>query len=267
MTGMEGVGLLFLLMFIGMPLVLLAIVTGYLVHRRRSRRPGETGGAPAQEEMHPGKESIKKILMQPNLFFRQATESRPDLFYPFLMIACAGLVVCTGYLSLIFPTILYGDIPNLLVLVLGTYPLFVFSAWFGWLALSVLFFAVSAMFKGSGPFTATLRNTGYGTAFCLFLSGLVFLIGSMANAAYLAITDGINFGLYMAGQPQMPLAAVCGAGVILPLLWGVILWSFGLMHARRIPFSCALVTVMVGAAVCLALEYGPFLSPLAASLP
>jgi hypothetical protein len=112
----------------------------------------------------------------------------------------------------------------------------------------------------------TLRNTGYGTAFCLLLSGLIFLIGSVANAAYLAITGNINFGMYMADKPQMPLAAVCGAGAILPLLWGVVIWSYGIRHARRIPFSRALVTVMVGAAVCLALEYCPFLSPLAESL-
>ncbi|MEN6395674.1 MAG: Yip1 family protein [Methanoregula sp.] len=266
MTNMEGVGLPFLLMCIGMPLVLLAIVTGYLVHRRRSRRPGETDGAPAPEEMHPGKESIKKILMHPDLFFWQVTESRPDLFYPFLLIACAGLVVCTGYLSLIFPTILYGDIPNLLFLVFGTYPLFVFSAWFGWLAVSVLFFAVSAVFKGSGPFTATLKNTGYGTAFCLFLTGLIFLLGSAANAVSLAITGGVNFGLYMAGQPQLPLAAVCGIGFCAPLAWGVLLWGHGLAHARKIPLSRAMVPAAAAAAICLILMYGLFISPLVAAL-
>ena len=189
MTDMEGVGLLFFLVFLGMPLVLLVIATGYLIHRRRSRRPSGMDEPPALTEMKMGN-AVKNILLRPDLFFRQATESRPDLFCPFLLVALGSLILCAGYVSLIFPMILYGDIPNLLFLVLGTYPLIVFCAWLGWLALSVFLFAGSAAFKGTGPFTVTLQNTGYGTAFCLLLSGLIQLAGSVINAVYLAMTGG-----------------------------------------------------------------------------
>ncbi|HNX93503.1 MAG TPA: hypothetical protein PKI17_08245, partial [Syntrophomonas sp.] len=74
MTNMEGVGLLFLLFFIGMPLVLFALAAGYLVHRRRSRQPAGTDSAPALAEMPFGKTAIKNLLLQPALFFRQAAE-------------------------------------------------------------------------------------------------------------------------------------------------------------------------------------------------
>jgi hypothetical protein len=212
--------------------------------------------------MHLGKDVIKNILVRPDLFFRQATESRPDLFCPFLLVALGSLIMCVGYVSLIFPTILYGDIPNLLFLVLGTYPLIVFCAWLGWLALSVLLFAGSAAFKGTGPFTMTLQNTGYGTAFCLLISGLIQIAGSVVNAVYLSMTGGINFGMYMAGQPQMLLVAVFCASLILPVAWGALLWGHGLANARKMPLTRALTVATVIAAACLVLMYGPFLAPL-----
>ena len=266
MTNMEGVGLLFLLFFIGLPLVLFALAAGYLVHRRRSRQPAGTDNAPALAEMPFGKTAIKNLLLQPDLFFRQAAESRPNIFRPFVLIALGSLVLCVGYVSLLFPMILYGDIPNLLVLVFGTYPLFVISAWLGWLVLSAFLFAVSAAFKGTGLFTATLQDTGYGTAFFLLLLGLVMLAGSVANAVYLAITGGINFGLYMAGQPQLFLAAVCGIGFCISLAWGASLWGHGLSGARKIPLSRAMVPAAAAALACLILMYGMFLAPLAAAL-
>jgi len=266
MTDMEGVGLLFFLVFLGMPLVLLVIATGYLIHRRRSRRPSGMDEPPALTEMKMGN-AVKNILLRPDLFFRQATESRPDLFCPFLLVALGSLILCAGYVSLIFPMILYGDIPNLLFLVLGTYPLIVFCAWLGWLALSVFLFAGSAAFKGTGPFTVTLQNTGYGTAFCLLLSGLIQLAGSVINAVYLAMTGGVNFGMYMAGQPQIPLAAVFCASLILPVAWGALLWGHGLANARKIPLTRALAVATVIAAICLILMYGSFLAPLAAASP
>jgi len=212
-----------------------------------------------------GKAAIKNLLLRPELFFRQVTESRPNLFRPFLFIALSSLVLCFGYASLLFPAILYRDIPNLLFLVFGTYPMFVFSAWLGWLTLSAFFFAVSAAFRGTGPFVTTLQNAGYGTGFFL-LPGLILLAGSVANAAYLAITGGVNFGLYRAGQPQLFLAAVCGIGFCVSLAWGALLWAHGLADARKIPLSRALVPTAAAAIVCLILMYGLFLAPLVAAL-
>lgn len=264
MTNMVGVGLLFLLLFLGLPLVFLVIAAGYLVHRRRSRRPAETDGAPA--EMPFGKTAIKNLLLQPDLFFRKAAESRPNLFRPFVLIALGSLVLCIGYATLLFPVILYGNIPNLFLIVFGTYPVFVFSFWLGWLALSAFLFAVSAIFKGTGPFTAALQNTGYGTAFFPLLSGLILIAGSVANAVYLAITGGVNFGLYMADQPQLFLAAVCGIGFCISLAWGVFLWGHGLAEARKIPLSRAMIPAAVAAFACLVLMYGMFLAPLVAAL-
>jgi len=266
MSEMAGVGLLFLLFFLGLPLALLTIAAGYLAHRRRSRRPAGTNEAAVPAEMQLGKSAIKNLLVRPDLFFRQATESRLNLFRPFLLIALGSLVLCVGYVSLLFPAILYGDIPNLLFLVFGMYPLFVFSAWPGWLALSAFLFAVSAAFWGTGPFAVTLQDTGYGTAFFLFLSGLILLAGSVANAVHLAITGGINFGLYMAGEPQLFLAAVCGIGSCISLAWGALLWGHGLASARKIPLSHALVPAVAAAMACLALMYGMFLAPLVAAL-
>jgi hypothetical protein len=263
---MVGVGLLFLLLFLGLPLVLLTIAAGYLVHRRRSRRPAGTDGAPALAEMHLGKTAIKNLLLQPALFFREAAESRPNLFCPFVLIALGSLVLCVGYASLLFPVILYGDIPNLFLLVFGTYPLFVLSFWLGWLALSAFLFAVSAAFKGTGPFTVTFQNAGYGMAFFLLLSGLILLAGSVINAVYLAITGGVNFGMYMAGQPQLFLAAVCGIGFCISLAWGAFLWGHGLASARKIPLSRAMVPAAAAVLACLVLMYGMFLAPLAAAL-
>ena len=266
MTNMEGVGLLFLLLFLGLPLVLLTLAAGYLLHRRRSRRPAGPDGTATPAEMLFGKTAIKNLLLQPDLFFRQAAESRLNLFCPFVLIALGSLVLCIGYASLLFPVILYGDIPNLLFLVLGTYPVFVFSFWLGWLALSAFLFAVSAAFKGTGPFTAVLQNTGYGMAFFPFLSGLILLAGSVANAVYLAITGGVNFGLYMAGQPQLFLAAVCGTGFCISLAWGTFLWGHGLAEARKIPLSRAMIPAAVAALACLVLMNGIFLAPLVAAL-
>jgi|GEM_PF-6073415 Yip1 domain. len=266
MTNMEGVGLLFFLFFLGMPLVLLVIVFGYLAHRRRSMRPAKPDGTAAPAEMLLGKNAINNFLIRPGLFFRQAAESRPNLFRPFLLIAFGSLVLCVGYVSLLFPVILYGDIPNLFFLVFGMYPMIVFSAWLGWVALSAFLFAVSAAFKGIGPFTAALQDTGYGTAFFLFLSGLVMLAGSVINAVHLAITGGINFGLYMAGQPQLFLAAVCGIGFCISLAWGAFLWGHGLAEARKIPLTRALVPAAAAALACLVLMYGMFLAPLVAAL-
>jgi len=263
---MEGVGLLFLMFFLGYPLVFLTIAAGYLVHRRRSRRPAGTDGSPAPAETPFGKTAIKNLLLRPDLFFRQAAKSRPNLFRPFLLIALGSLVLCFGYASLLFPVILYGDLANLSFIVFGAYPVFVFSFWLVWLALSVFLFAVSTGFKGTGPFTATLQNTGYGTAFFPLLLGLILLAGSVANAVYLAIVGGINFGLYMAGQPQLFLAAVCGTGFCISLAWGAFLWGHGLAEARKIPLSRAMVPAAVAALACLVLMNGIFLTALVVAL-
>lgn len=253
MTNMVSVGMLFMLLLFGVPLLLLAIIVGYYFHRRGLKK-GDSDQEYTEEMPLVSLETLRLFLLKPDEFFRRLAACRTGLYRPFILIIAGGLVFDIGYIFMVEPATLMGGPFNFLVLTLGTLPFAVFVFLVVWMVLAALLYAISALFRGTGPFAATLQNTGYGVAFYLAVTGIILIIGSL-------ILDLVRQvpGYTLLGFPpyQQPVTILITAITICTLVWAAWYWCYGLGHARKIPINDAAKTVYGLVIVYLAVTYLP----------
>lgn len=255
MTNMEGVGMLFVLLMFGVPLLLLAIIAGYYFHRRGLKKC-DSDRDYAEEMPLFSLETLRLFLLNPDEFFSRLAECRTTLYRPFILIIVGGLVFDIGYIFMVEPVTLMGGPVNFLVLTLGTLPFAVFVFLVVWMVLAALLYAISALFRGTGPFATMLQNTGYGVAFYLAMTGIILVIGSLILALIRQVP-----GYTLLGYPpyQQPVTVLIAAITICTLVLAAWYWCYGLSHARKIPFNDAAKTVYGVVIVYLAVTYLPLL--------
>lgn len=235
MTNMEGVGMLFMLLLFGVPLLILAIIAGYYFHRHNLKK-GDSDREYAEEMPLVSRETLRLFLLRPDEFFRHLTACRTGLYRPFILIIAGGLVFDIGYIFMVEPVTLSGGPVNFLVLTLGTLPLVVIVFLTAWFVLAALLYAISALFRGTGPFAATLQNTGYGVAFYLAMTGLILIVCSLILGLVRQVP-----GYTLLGYPpyQQPVTVLIAVITTCTLVWTAWYWSYGLGHARKIPLKDA----------------------------
>jgi hypothetical protein len=255
MVNIGGYAALSKLMVIGVSILVLIVVISYFVHHYLSKRVSGDTGRPATGEISSRKVALRKILFHPDVSFGQVTESKTNLFRPFLLITISGLIFYTGFWSLVLFLSRKTGLLLALFWGIGSYPFTVIFIYLGWCILSALFFTLSTLFKGTGLFKTTLQNTGYGMAFVLLFSGVLVVVSTGINSSLLGDPNFDEFqravaatGIPYESPDQIPTEIIYILSLI-PFIGGVILWSYGLKHSRTIPFSRATILVSVVIAV------------------
>jgi hypothetical protein len=239
MTNMEGWGTIFASIFIGIPLLCLVIISSYLVHRRNLKNSDETVSVSQDQSSSGIAEIVREIFLNPDLYFMRVTGNRTNLWQPFLLITAGGIILVISSFSglgiIFLPFILF--------------PLYIF-----WFLNAILVFAVTVPFKGEGPISTTLQNSGYAMGFGLIVIDLLCVI-----------PFNFLYHPFEIGPPVSPSTiaiptAVVTIAVLIICFWTGTLMSFGLRHARRIPHSRAVIAVVIPFILYLLLASGKIIS-------
>jgi hypothetical protein len=116
-----------------------------------------------------------------------------------------------------------------------------------WVVWTAIFYGITAIFDGTGKFTTTLKLVGWGFVPSLVGSVLNFFINVYrfeirgfdvpANAGPQAAQQ---FSQQISSGPLVALSAVLG---VVFTLWGGLLWTFAVKHARQVTIRNAAIAV------------------------
>jgi hypothetical protein len=236
---MDMVGLGFLLVLIGMPLLCVVVIAGYLAHRSAIQK--------STEDSSPGPASVNTprmvldLVVRPDAFFRTVSEGPATIFTPFLWLLAAAMVFSFGLMAGSAPMILASGFGNLLFLNLLALVLMTTTIVLAWIGASGIFWVLGHLLGGYGSFRKTLQNTGYGLAPGLVLYGLILMLGALLlTALQIPVTP---FGNTVPADPLVTMIKTGGS--LIASLWGFILMTHGLRYAQKISLAKAAVCVGV----------------------
>jgi hypothetical protein len=239
MTNMDMVGLAFVLVVIGIPVLCVVVIAGYLAHRSAMKKNQENGIPGPVNAGTP--EMVLDLVARPDAFFKTVSEGPVDLFAPFLWLVVAGIVFSFGLMAGSNPFILQSGVVNVLFLNLLALVLMIPSIALAWIGASGVFYAISHLSGGSGSFRKTLQNTGYGLAPGLVLYGLILLLGALVlTVLQIPVTP---FGDPVPGS--MVLAMIVTGGSLIASIWSFVLMTLGLRYSGNLSLAKAAVSVGV----------------------
>ena len=202
--------------------------------------------------------TMASLVTDPNSFFRDRRDA-PSFIGPVLIVtAIAVLGVGSAIISIRATSEMMGQIMadsgagqgaqtifqafQLVGVVLGF--LWTYVVWVLWTA---IFYAITAIFDGSGGFTTTLKLVGWGfvpslvgSAINLLINVYRFEIRGFDVPATADPQAAQEFAQQMSSGPLVALSAVLG---IVFTLWGGLLWTFAVKHGRQVTTRNAAIAV------------------------
>lgn len=206
--------------------------------------------------------NLLDLLVHPERFFSAQEGKEPDLKIP-AAIALVGAIIAAlaGYAMSGLFTELFAGLGEGMGVFMGI--MTTVSAFFGfllmwWLGMAVIFYLVSMIFRGSGKFTHTLANTGYGLVPIIIgsiVTSLILLsylpkitvpvIRNMQDAT--AIQEATQE--LMQDSVMMEYTQISTVISLIFLIWSANIWIFGIRQSRRITLPQACITVFVPVAI------------------
>ncbi|MBP2146724.1 hypothetical protein J2129_002178 [Methanofollis sp. W23] len=190
------------------------------------------------------------LLLNPDTFFRERADQEAGLKFPLLCVLLAGLAMAPGAYksveitgSLFSPEMQsymwFGGLIAAIFVVITAFLMFI--------AVAIVFYLISAAFKGQGDIIKTFEVAGYGflpMVFGSILSSAVYYYYA-PSIALPQVDPTTEAGMEAMGQaiasaPMTMISAILG---ILFLLWSANIWIFGMRHARALTLRHALITV------------------------
>jgi|SRR5208283_37332 len=185
---------------------------------------------------------LKELLFHPDAFFTRKTGERIDLLLPAIIVLIGGMVgLITSFVVSDFLNV--TESRNVLVILTPTnFLLILLRPFIAWFLLTGILYVLCRMMSGTGTFTATLQNTGYGA-----LPLTILTIVPIINGIFLNVTVKI---------PQMigvGIILVIDLFTILFILWSGYLWTHAMEKTHSITHNKAIAAASI--AVLLFLGY------------
>ncbi len=192
--------------------------------------------------------SVKDLLLSPKLFFEELGSEKIGMKIPVLIVAVMGVMSAMSAYLISSLTVQFmppeAAFMSPYIGIFGLVGGFI-GAFVMWLIWGVLFFVISALFRGTGSFGETMAVVAYG--FVPQIAGsvisLIIINEWIAGVTVPQVTDPMMIQQVMTGMmnaPMMQLSMVVG---ILFMLWGANIWVFGISVIRKISLKHALITV------------------------
>ncbi len=203
------------------------------------------------------KHSFADLFLKPDAFFQDLITKKESLGKPAVIILAAGIAAgvyayLVGGLTAAMTAAIVPGIESIVVIFafLGAL-LFTFVMWVVW---SGAIFAISAVFKGKGPFTRTMEIVGYGylpQVFGIIITGIAaYWYAPQINVPALSASAVQDPQLIqeatkalMHDPAMMALTQITSVVSVAFLLWSASIWIFGLKHARGLSLRDAAICV------------------------
>jgi len=208
--------------------------------------------------------NLMDLLVRPERFFSAQEENEPNLKIP-AAIALAGAIIAAiaGYAQVSLYTELFsgtssGEMSGMIIGIGLPVGAFIFFLIIYWIVLAGAFHLISMHFMGSGKFTRTLANTGYGLVPVIIgsiISIFVFLnylphivvpvIRNMQDPT--VIQEAMQELIH--DPAMMEYTQISMVISILFIIWSANIWIFGVRQARSITLAQACITVIIPIAI------------------
>jgi hypothetical protein len=196
---------------------------------------------------------IPDLLLVPDRFFRER-EGVSGLTIPVLIIGIVGILSAIGAyfvtpvtLQVVVPMLpsdgqqILGIIMALAVVWGAIFP------YIQWLVVTIIFFGLSVLFKGTGEISKSFEYIGYGFlpqifggVINIYLSYLFAVTADVPRVTDPTLINQVTQSLM--NNPYFELATLVG---VIFLLWSTNIWIFGLRYARNMDIRDAAISVGV----------------------
>jgi hypothetical protein len=197
---------------------------------------------------------LQELLLNPKGFFEELIKEEVSLKIPLVIVSIIGIIggINAAVISGLTIGMLPGDVAAMgsVITAIGVVG-GVIWAFILYLIWTVVFYGISALFKGQGTFKRTLQVVGYGI--------LPQIIGGLISTPIIYIyVSGISVPeisdpalieqvlLELMASPMLQLASLIG---MIFLLWSASIWIFGIQQARNLTQRDAIITVGVPVAI------------------
>ncbi|MFB6112815.1 MAG: YIP1 family protein [Halodesulfurarchaeum sp.] len=189
---------------------------------------------------------VPTVLVDPNTFFERRSDN-PGWLWPTVIVILAALVGIVGSVPVFLATIrsmpeAAGGV-SVLIVVVGSIGGVIGTLVF-WVLYAIAFHAISSVgFGGVGPFSRTLKLTGWGFIPHVF-SGIVSAAANFYVFSGVSFpSDPVRIGQFVSSLRSDPVLLIVQALGIAFLLWSAFLWVFAIHHGRDVTVREATISV------------------------
>ncbi len=200
-----------------------------------------------------------ELISDPNRFFEKLAEKEVKLLKPVLAVILPMSILGGIYqyvISMKLAEAFVGDVAFVFKLVAYLGVVFaLITSFVSWLILTLIMFALSALFGGEGSFRKTLESVGYGF-FPFLISSLIktpltvkyALEAELPKISMNTIKENPE-AVDLVVKSLLPSEVIYSSAVInvAATVWAVVMWSFALKHSRNLEFRKAFVSASLPA--------------------
>jgi len=202
---------------------------------------------------------IKKLILDPDRFFKDLSRKEPSLTTPFLIVLASSILgaINTYYTSSVLMKMFPPDIQSVLTIITVFSIIFaIIGVFVSWLLIAGIAYLISMVFNGEGSFKRTLEFIGYG--FFPNLIGILITIPIvyyfLSNIQLPTLTkemlEQIEKNPDIAKEIISSLIpdTMSHATFIINIavtLWNLALWTYGIKYARNLDTKSAFIVALI----------------------
>jgi hypothetical protein len=190
------------------------------------------------------------ILTNPDRFFAELSQRDVNLRTPFVIVLVSAIL--GAIYAMVAYRVMMSALPEEIAAISGVIAAIsassnLISPFISWVLGAAVFYAVSMLFKGEGSFSRVFEFVGYGFVPSIIASvvGLVTItIVTPASGFSLDNPELMQQTMMQHLSSQDPAMMVSTIIQILLVLWSVVIFVFGVKHARNLGTGHAIITVL-----------------------
>lgn len=194
--------------------------------------------------------NMTDILTNPDQFFSELSQRDVNLKTPFLIVLVSAIIGAI-YAMMMF-RVMMSSLPEEVAVIFSAFATIgtisnLITPFISWVLCAAAFYAISMLFKGEGSFSRVFEFVGYGFVPTIIASvvGIVTtMIMTPATGFPLDNPELLQQTMMQHLSRSGPAMTVSAIIQFLLLLWSVIIWIFGVKHARNLGTGHAIITVL-----------------------
>ena len=194
--------------------------------------------------------NMADILTNPDRFFAELSTRDVNLKTPFVIVLVSAIIGAIH--AMVMFRVVMSLLPEEIATIYSAFATIsaisnLITPFISWVLCAAVFYTVSMLFKGEGSFERVFEFVGYGFI-PMIIATVVGLVATMimAPAIILPLNNPELMHQTMT-QHLLRYAQVMTVSAIIQfllVLWSVIIWIFGVKHARNLGTGHAIITVL-----------------------
>ncbi len=194
--------------------------------------------------------NMADVLTNPDRFFAELSTRDVNLKTPFVIVLVSAIIGAIH--TMVMFRVVMSLLPEEIATIYSAFATIsaisnLITPFISWVLCAAVFYTVSMLFKGEGSFERVFEFVGYGFI-PMIIATVVGLVATMIMAPAIGFPlDNPELMHQTMTQHLLRYAQVMTVSAIIQfllVLWSVIIWIFGVKHARNLGTGHAIITVL-----------------------